>query len=462
MSLGGVPCPRCNTALPEGAVFCNLCGAQIQVGVVPRPVQPAMQPMQPMQPFGRQPAAPLSARPGFVGAGRGMAICHRCGIIAPTQRSTCSRCEAKIGNSLEAVPPSTDGTLWAEVRCTITCRQCGQLSPIDEPELDGTITCPQCNAIQAFDVSAWEEALGHAHAVVDLAGPSTDGRFPTPGVTLGQKNPYYAIGVTHTFSEIALSGMSIENGVMKTRNLKLAASPGHPLCKKCGCPVAAMPSGDALATRCPGCGDTATYGLDPRLAQMTPGLIGVAAEALRSDRREARLDQTSAGMVISLRCPQCGAGLSVLDGAHSVDCSHCKTSCRVPSRTLLALKKGQTEPAAWWVLFRGPSRKRVELERGDEEARDDGDEVAALAERVRAAQNAQKKSKLSALINPGGIEPAPAEEERSSQMLRWGIHIAVPLAMLALVALIGFWKVLGSWIQGRTSYEPAPIAVTPP
>lgn len=451
MSLGGSICPRCSTALPEGAVFCNLCGAQVDAGAVVRP--PAVAPFAPQAPAPAYAAAPamLSARPGFVAAGRGMSICHRCGIVAPTKRSTCVRCEQPIGSSLEAVPVGVDGALWSEVRCAITCRQCGHEAPIDEPELDGIITCPQCNAIQAFDVSAWEDALAHAHAVVDLAGPEPGGRFPTPGMPL-PPNQYDSIGVTHTSAEIQLTGMSIENGVQKTRNLKLSASPGHPLCGKCGCPLAPRIEGNELIMRCPSCSDTARYGLEPRLPAMTPGLVAVAAEALRSDRREARVDQTSAGMVISLRCPQCGAGLTVLQGAHSVDCTFCKTSCRVPSRTLLALKKGQRDPAPWWVLFRGPSAKRAELERGKPAVAIGGDDDAAeIAAEIKKRKNA--KAKLADLMNQGGVEAAPAEEDPRSKVLRWAVHIAVPVLVLAAVALIGYWKILGAWATGHTTHD---------
>lgn len=417
----------------------------------------------PAMPMPAQPAqaAPMAARPGFVAAGRGMAICHHCGIVAPTQRQTCTRCNRPIGTSLEAVPPSSDGTLWCEVRCTFTCRQCGQASPIDEPDLDGVMSCPHCNATQAFDVSAWQDALAHAHAVADLAGPSPEGRFPTPGRSIAKDNPFTAIGVTHTFAELQLSGMSIEGGVMKTRNLKLAATPGNPLCKRCGSPLGAQVEGDALVTRCPGCGDGARYTNDPRIARLTPGLLGVAADALRADRREARIDQTSAGMVMSLRCPQCGAGLTVLEGAHAVDCTFCKTSCRIPSRTLLALKKGDRDPAPFWALFRGPSAKRREIEAGEASSDSSDDVAAAILAAQRAQSQRSKKQKLLALTNEGGIEAAPKEEDPRSAAVRWAVNVTVPLVVLALVGLLGFWKILGAWASGRTSREVPPGVAGP-
>ena len=76
--------------------------------------------------------APIGLRPGFVPAGRGMAVCHGCGVIAPTKRGTCVLCEKTIGTSIEAVPPRADRCVWAYVRTEMKCRQCGQKAPIDE------------------------------------------------------------------------------------------------------------------------------------------------------------------------------------------------------------------------------------------------------------------------------------------------------------------------------------------
>jgi Zn finger protein HypA/HybF involved in hydrogenase expression len=333
------------------------------------------------------------------------------------------------------------------VRCTFTCRQCGQSSPLDEPELEGVVSCPRCNAAQAFDVSAWEEGLAHAHAVADLAGPSPEGRFPEPGVSIAANNPFAGLGVSHTAAELRLSGMSVEQGVMKTRNLWVEASPGHPLCQRCGSPLEARLAEGELVTRCVGCGEGARYAVDPRIPRLTPGLLGIAADALRADRRDARLDQTSAGMVMSLRCPQCGAGLTVPEGAHGVECTFCKTSCRIPSRTLLALKQGDREPAPFWAWFSGPSAKRRELEA----------EVRGVDRRgASAAAGADVNASIAAVLGQVGhrsIEPAPKEETPASARLRVAVGVLVPLAVLALVGLVGFWKILGAWAEGRTSHD---------
>lgn len=429
-----VPCPRCGVSLPAHAAFCNACGAALG----------ASAPMQALA----APAAPraMGLRPGFVPAGRGMAVCHGCGVVAPTKRNTCSLCERPIGTSIEAVPPRADGCVWAFIRSEMKCRQCGQKAPIDEPDLDGTITCPHCNALQAFDVSAWEEALAHAHAVADLAGPDPEGRLPTPGVSIAGRSPYTPIGIEKTFATLSLSGMSIEDGVIRTRNLELTAAPGQPLCKKCGSPLDATRSGNDVITRCVGCGESARYANDPRLGDHSSSLVCVVADALRSDKVEARLDQTSAGMVIALKCPSCGGSLTALEGQHFVDCQFCKTSCRIPSRTLLALKKGKTTPDTWWALFRGPSEKRREIERGGREDEDEDEDDSSPRARPLAAALPS---------GGGGLEPPPAVTDPTTAAAQLALHVFLPLVVLALVSVL-FYKSFDNWRQGYLSSEVPP------
>lgn len=429
------------------ASFCNACGAALSPGSLMAAPQRAA------------PQA-VGLRPGFVPAGRGMAVCHGCGAIAPSKRNTCSLCEKPIGTSIEAVPPRADGCVWAYVRSEMKCRQCGQNAPIDEPDVDGTVTCPHCSAMQAFDVSAWQEALAHAHAVADLSGPDPEGRVPTPGVSVAGRNPYTPLGIDKTFATLTLSGMSISEGVMRTRNLEVTAAAGQPLCKKCGSPLDASVAGAEVTTRCVGCGDGARYTNDPRIGEHSAALVCVVADALRSDKPEARLDQTSAGMVIALKCPSCGGSLTALEGQHFVDCTFCKTSCRIPSRTLLALKKGKTTPDTWWALFRGPSQKRREIERGgqrdDDDDDDDQDDDEDSAARRRAELVAAARARAGR--GGGGLESPPAEPERATAAAQLAMHVFLPLVMLVVVAVL-FYKSFDNWRQGYLSTE-VPAAAT--
>lgn len=376
-------------------------------------------------------AAVPTARPGFVAAGRGMSVCHGCGAAAPTRRSQCAVCGAPIGTSLEAVPPRDDGCCWVQVRTELTCRQCGQRSPLDALDLDGSVTCGSCHSVQAFDTGAWEEALAHAHAVGDLAGPDLDGR----NASLGSRNPFSSIGVTHTEASCEITGMTIAGGVMRTRNVTIAAAPGHPLCAQCGSPLSIDARGSEVQSACPGCGDRAHYRFPAQAASMAPGLVAAIGDELRVDRPEARLDATSAGMVIAVRCPSCGAGLEVLDGKHFVTCTYCKTHCRIPSRTLLALKQGGTKAEPWWLFFRGPSAKRREL-------------AAPPPPPPRPAPAAKQSFSM--------LESAPVDGRAQGNVIAWALQVAIPMVVLALVGALFFGGTLLAWAQGRMSKEMVP------
>ncbi|UJR78160.1 double zinc ribbon domain-containing protein [Sandaracinus amylolyticus] len=433
---GTVACARCGKALPSLATFCDGCGAR----VAPIAAQPAV------------PAVAMpTARAGFVAAGRGMPICHSCGAIAPTKRSSCGTCGAPIGTSLEAVPPRADGAYWVQVRTELTCRQCGRRSPLDALDLDGTVQCGHCGAAQAFDVDAWSEGLAHAHAVGDLAAPSMRGR----DVALPGGNPFADIGDDSAHATLETTGMSIENGVMKTRNLALTAAPGQPLCTSCGCPVDVEVRVDEATTRCVGCGERAQYRFPVRAKNMAPGLVAAIGDDLRVDRPDARLDATSAGMVVAVRCPSCGAGLDVPEGAHAARCTYCGTQCRIPSRTLLALKKSPGAAAPWWMLFRGASALRGRLASGgttvdaDELAGDDDDEIEEP--QPRRKRKARKHTFLPMV---------DAARTRAEEAVSWALQIAVPLSVLVLVGITLFGHVVLAWAQGRMSKE-LPAITTP-
>lgn len=426
---GTVACARCGKALPSLATFCDGCGARVAPiagGAAPAAFAPAA-------------VAMPSARPGFVAAGRGMAICHGCGAIAPTRTATCGTCHAAIGTSLEAVPPRADGAYWVQVRSELTCRQCGKRSPLDALDLDGSVSCGHCGAAQAFDVDVWRDALAHAHAVGDLAAPELRGR---EGALPGG-NPFADVGVTRASATLEATGMSIEGGVMKTRNILLAATPGQPLCTACGSPLDVEAHGDVARTRCVGCGERAEHRFPARARQMAPGLVAAIGDDLRVDRPDARLDATSAGMVVAVRCPSCGAGLDVPEGAHAARCTYCGTQCRIPSRTLLALRKSPGAAPPWWLLFHGSSAMRDRLARGGTvvEVEDDHEEDEAPRPRRKRA----KKHKLLPMVE---TVRTPAENA-----VAWALQIAVPLVVLALVGVVAFGPVVLAWAQGRMSKE---------
>ncbi len=383
-----------------------------------------------------QAIAPGGARPGF--SRDGMRICHGCGAIAPTERSSCAICHRAFTSGELRAPIRQDRAYWAQIRTELTCRQCGKKSPIDEPDLDGTINCVHCSTLQAFDMDAWEEGFAHAQSVADLAGPSPEGRGGASGVSIAGRNPFVAIGITNTSATLEMTGMSISGGVMRTRNLSMAVSPGHPLCQQCATPIDASVHGSRVSTRCPGCGDTAAYEVPREAKGLCRGLLLTIADEHRVDRPEARMNATSAGMVIALHCPSCGGAIEAQQGEHFATCQFCKTSSRIPSRTLLSLKKHKDGATPWWALFHGPSPKRSELERGrDDDDDDDSDEHVVDVPR-------------------GSLEDPPMDVSATEKYLRYAVGAIVPVSIFVVVSAVFFFPIVWGWLHGYGSTTPPP------
>ena len=426
LPVGMIACARCGKHLPSVATFCDGCGARVAEfgGAGPAPVI-------------AQAANVPTARPGFVAAGRGMSVCHQCGAIAPTRRSTCEVCSAPIGTSLEAIPAREDGAYWVQIRTELVCRQCGQRSPLDPLESDATVSCGRCGTVQAFDPTAWDGALAHAHAVGDLGGPDLFGK----NLALGAKNPYADVGVTRAAAEHVESGMTISGGVMQTRNVAISAAPGHPLCSRCGCPIEIEARGNEVASRCRGCGEGGQHRFPVEALAMSTGLVAAIGDELRIDRPTARLDATSAGAVVAVKCPSCGGGLELEGGKHFTVCKYCNTHCRIPQRTLLALHRDAGKPDPWWALFRGPSPARSHLMAEGTmfpvatASDDDEDEEE---ERPRR----KKRNKKLEMIEQPPVSRSPRDE-----VIAWALQITLPLLMVAIVGAVLHGNTIVKWIE---------------
>jgi predicted RNA-binding Zn-ribbon protein involved in translation (DUF1610 family) len=333
-----------------------------------------------------------------------------------------------MGTSWQAAPARSDGCAWVQVRTEITCRHCGHRSPLDALDFDGASTCAACHLTQAFDTSAWTDVLAHAHAVADLNGCDLDGR----NSSLAKSNPFAEIGISETHSRVDFTGMKTDRGVIRTRHVSIMAAPGHPLCESCGSPIEVEVHSLSARTHCPGCGERADYQMPPQVKAIAPGLVLAMGEPLRTDRPEAKLDATSAGMAIAVRCPNCGAALDLLDGKHFITCVYCKTHCRIPNRTLLAMRRGGDTAEPYWLLFRLPSAKRAQLDKR------------------RQRSNTRKAEEDE---NPEALERAPLERNQGAELFAWMLQISLPLAILALVGMMSFAGVVFAWMQGYTSSE---------
>ena len=334
-------------------------------------------------------------------SGPPVCICPGCGVIAPSMRQSCLRCNTAFGPAPLAVSGRVGGAIWICItECDFQCRGCGLRSPLHGFDVDGEVECQRCGLNQAFDTAQWKEALEHVHAVGDLSGPSPEGRNPTPGVSIAAQNPHRTLGVEHTQSEHTQQTTIFSGGGMRQLTLRTAASPGHPLCRKCHAPLDAQPDGrGGLESACPRCGDRARYALPPGTQAIYPALVAVIGEEHRLDRPAVKVGAGGGGAV-AITCPSCGAALPLTSAADLVTCAFCKAVARVPMRAWCRVsgEKARFEP--FWVLVAGQSPKRLGLTRGghdDDDFDHDSDAPAAPAAAV-AAEIRQQVQRTQAIV----------------------------------------------------------------
>lgn len=285
-------------------------------------------------------------------------ICPRCGVVAPSQLSACPLCSQAYPYPRE-LSPASDELTWVAVRSSFQCRSCHFLSPLDELDVDGTVECTHCAVHQRFDVGAWPEALAFAHGVGDLAFPPPEGRHPSPHVWVGNDNPHIRIGYTEVFGEHRQSSMAIHQGLTVHRSLFIQASPGYPVCNKCGGALRITIKGDRTNGRCDACGEQASYKLPAGATSHCEALAGVVALDHRMDKPLAKL--STHGGTHTLDCGQCGGDLPITP-ERVVACRYCDATNLVPARARAREVGRDIVPEIWWLAFRGPSPARRALE----------------------------------------------------------------------------------------------------
>lgn len=248
---------------------------------------------------------------------------------------------------------------WVRVSAEFQCRACGHASPLNHLDLDGSVRCMRCGLDQRFASNSWREALEHAHAVADLAG-SPEGRRPSPWLSIASDNPFKGV----TSAEHRQSGFATERGMQIPTSMVMTASLGEPECEVCRVRLGFQRLGSELRSTCPRCAEARSYGLPPIARSLARGLVGVMTAEHRSDQPITRVkDDIEHPGAVALACPSCGGGLSVAPGVRVVTCSYCRTSSRIPEKTLFQLGSTDVQPEPWWLAFEGPSTKRRLLER---------------------------------------------------------------------------------------------------
>jgi hypothetical protein len=224
-------------------------------------------------------------------------------------------------------------------------------------DLDGSARCLRCGLDQAFATSAWKRAIGHAHAVGDLAG-SPEGRHPHPVFSIAKENPY----ANTTGGRDSQSGFVTERGVQIPTNVQVNAEVGTPDCEKCRVPLVVQRRGPGeIHSTCPRCGEARTYVMPAEGPRLSPGLVGVMATEHRTDTPMTRVEDRPGA--IAILCPSCGGGLEVNRDSRFATCTYCRTTSRIPEKTLYRSGSDVVKPERFWLAFEGPSAMRKKLER---------------------------------------------------------------------------------------------------
>ena len=293
-----------------------------------------------------------------------------------------------------------------------------------------------CGIAQAFDAVQWTDALGHAHDVADLAGPSPEGQNPVPGRSIAGKSRHAKIGTEFTSSTKTQNTMIMDGRGTRTHSLRTTVSPGHPLCTACRVPLEVVLEPNGISrTRCPRCNDGATYALPSNANAIYGALRGMIACDQRTDRPVARTARGQGG-VEAVVCPQCGAALAAGEG-EMVKCTFCSITARVPSKLARRQRQGAPPPMVpFWVLLEGLSPGRKKLLRGRTEDDDDDDDDHGSAAYAPSGLGAP-------FINPGAPSGAPpwahpnvhrAAPPKSSIM---GIIIGIAVVVMLLLVGLG-------------------------
>ncbi len=200
-----------------------------------------------------------------------------------------------------------------------------------------------CGIAQAFDAVQWTDALGHAHDVADLAGPSPEGQNPVPGRSIAGKSRHAKIGTEFTSSTKTQNTMAGAHRGAERVRARSAPVHDHPLCTACRVPLEVVLEPNGISrTRCPRCNDGATYALPSNANAIYGALRGMIASDQRTDRPVARTARGQGG-VEAVVCPQCGAALAAGEG-EMVKCTFCSITARVPSKLARRQRQGAPPP----------------------------------------------------------------------------------------------------------------------
>jgi DNA-directed RNA polymerase subunit RPC12/RpoP len=324
-------CPFCKTRYSGGALLCRNCG---------RPVPPADIAEADVEEADIKAVAFGPGEPTPHVASNALRICPQCGRVVPTRHKVCRVCRDDRPEPVEVVRRVEDA-YWAHIAFEWACAGCTQRVPLTSLAGDGRAVCPSCRHTQELPALIWRTALRHAHAVADMAGPDPEGGAVgrPPIATL---NPFKEVGIERADAP----GERLRPADDTPTNL--VAGPGHPIC---ACGALIEPSWRGGSHMC-SCG--ASYsGEIPALVRraMHRALVTLIVDRPRAARGAA---------VVSLECPRCHAPLDAPEGVRRVTCKYCGASAAIVDPS--APSPSRSPMSRLWVLFRGPSAARTDLE----------------------------------------------------------------------------------------------------
>ncbi|WP_437486983.1 zinc ribbon domain-containing protein [Sorangium sp. So ce1014] len=324
-------CPSCKTRYSGGARLCRNCG---------RPVPPAelAEAEFAEAEFAEADFGPGDPMPNV--AANALRICPQCGRVVPTRQKACRVCGDDPPEPVEVVRRADDA-YWGHVAFEWACAGCSRRVPLASLADDGRAVCPTCSHTQELPALLWRTALRHAHAVADMAGPDPEGGAAgrPPIATL---NPFKEVGIERADAP----GERLRPTDDTPANL--VAGPGHPICA-CGALVEPQWRGGRCACTC----GLSHSGEVPALVRraMPRGVVALVFDRPRAARGAA---------VIALECPRCHAPLDAPEGVRRVTCKYCGGSAAIVDPAVPPPSRSPVPRL--WVLFRGPSGARTDLE----------------------------------------------------------------------------------------------------
>jgi hypothetical protein len=286
-----------------------------------------------------------------------MELCGGCGVIALGGQTRCEVCEHEHTAPRPAVPRLFENRYyWVAVRVRFRCHGCRHKSPLNHLDMDGSAACVACGTEQELKARGWTRPIKHAHGVGDLSGPNGEGRFPDPALCIAAHNELADVGVSRVWAFSGQQGRTVGGGAHES--IEIEAAPGHPLCTACRAPLhIAARSSESITLRCVACSAPPTSYPTP------PQAKGTVAGAVSVEQSSARLDLDvlmGAGEAVAVRCPSCSAPLDLSGGTSVIPCRFCGVTARLSNAVLVRLGFKNVKPIVWWLLFEGPSSRRVE------------------------------------------------------------------------------------------------------